>query len=639
MYLKEIQGFRVVAALLVAIYHIWFHRVSGGVDAFFVIAGFFLFQGFLKRDDLHFGDVTKYWRRTLGRIVPSASAVVLGTSLLFSGFGTRILSEERIDSAIAGILFYENMWLSNHGVNYLSMGQTPSPFQQLWALSVQFQLYFMLPPLVYLVFRLCRNRTNARRAMTQVFLGLLALAFAYALYKTYRYQPSAYFNTFARLWEFLAGGLLALVLPRIVVGRAVAKGLGYASLITLVGFAAVIPVADSFPGWAALIPVLATSAIIVAARNNAGMVVLNNRAMQWLGNLSFTFYLWHWPIYLFIWDRTGTPNVSVGVGMAILLVAFVLAFVTYHFLETPFRNLRLVKKRLATAVTVCALALVPTLGFSWGWKHHVDERQVASLEDIEKAVTGEKVAQLTPDLRLIKDDIPSSYKDGCYQRNFRASDVVSCNYGNPSGSYRIALVGGSHALQWLPALQEIARKDPRIKIINLVKSGCTFTLSLDGMEIDSDRAACLDWNRQAVEKLKALDPDMVVTNATRIQRDGETIPQGYRMAWDALPHTPVIAIRDNPRASFDIAACIDRNGEDDPACDAMRPTLARDALQPENLPDHVEAVDFSGFFCEKGRCPAVRDKIMLYRDSNHITATASRLMAQPLYDRIKLHLD
>lgn len=557
MYLKEIQGFRVVAALLVAVYHIWFHRVSGGVDAFFVIGGFFLARNFLKAGAPGRAEVLRYWQRTFARIVPSASLVILATCALFLLSGQDMLWQSRLRSAFAALTFTENWWLARNGVDYLSIGQPPSPFQQMWALSVQMQLYLILPVAIVLALAALR-RIGAGRHAAGVLAGVAGLAFLYALLKTHQYQPAAYFNTFARVWEFLAGAWLAFVLPRIVLPARAAKGLGYLGLAVLAGFAAVIPVERAFPGAAALVPVLATAAVIVASANGGNLRLLNNAPMQWLGELSFTFYLWHWPLYILLRDHTGSADVGLAGGLAIMAAAFVLSVLTWRLVERPFRRAAPVTGRPGLAFAVCAGAMLPAfLGAGLWWSGYALSRQSAEIAR-QNTLRGAPVAALVPATVILRDDLPESYRDGCYQNGMAQSGLIECSYGNALGQTTLVLVGGSHALQWLPALQRIAAQEPDLRIVTLAKSGCSFTLSLDGMDIDADPEACLEWNRRAIDRVRALAPAAVVTNGTRVERSGETVPEGYRQAWQALGAVPVLALRDNPRADFDIAACIDR---------------------------------------------------------------------------------
>ena len=629
MYLREVQGFRVVAALLVAVYHIWFHRVSGGVDAFFVIAGFFLVLGFLKQERPGLADVLRYWQRTFARIAPSAGVVILATCVLMMASGIDMLWERRIRSAIAALTFTENWWLARNGVDYLSMGQAPSPFQQMWALSVQMQLYLLLPLAVAGALAALRALGWQRHA-APVLAGMVLAAFGYALLKTHQYQPTAYFNTFTRVWEFLAGGLLAFWLPRLVVPRRVAKGLGYLSLAVLAGFAAVIPVERAFPGLAALVPVLVTVGVIIAARSGGEIGLLTNRPMQWLGNLSFTFYLWHWPLYILVWDRTGSPDVGLVAGLAILALAFGLSVLTYELVERPFREAAVLRGRPGPAFAACALALLPAALAAGLWSGSYVMWRNQAESDRLSTLSGAPVAAMVPSTLIVRSDLPVSYADGCYQRDMGAADLVECGYGNPDGRVTAVLVGGSHSLQWLPALQRIAEKAPELRIINLAKSGCAFTLSLDTIAIDAAPEACLEWNRRAIARIRALQPDVVVTIGTRPGADGEIIPEGFRQAWQALGDLPILVLRDNPRASFDIAACVDRLDGAAPDCTLPRSVLRAAPFSPRELPANVTLADFSDAFCDRDACPPVRDGLLVYRDSNHLTATYAALQAPRL---------
>ncbi|WP_164885802.1 acyltransferase family protein [Paenirhodobacter populi] len=635
MYLKEIQGFRVIAALLVAIYHVWFHRVSGGVDAFFVIAGFFLMHSFAKQERPGMAEVLRYWQRCLARIAPSASVVILATCVLFLTLGTDMQWSGWVRSAIAALLMVENWWLMRNGVNYLSIGHSPSPFQQMWALSVQMQIYLLLPLAVAAALAML-ERMGWQRHRARVLAVVTTLAFAYALLKTHQYQPAAYFNTFARVWEFLAGGLLALIVPKLTLPRPHARILGYLSLVVLAGFAALIPVGNAFPGMAALIPVAATAGVIISARNGGDLRLLNNAPMQWLGNLSFTFYLWHWPLYILVWNRTGSPDVGLIGGLAILATAFVLSVLTWWLAERPFRQSPLVTGRPVLAFSVCALAMMPAaLGAGLWWSDYTLSRQRA--ESHRQAVLqGAPAPALVPATLIVRDDIPVSYRDGCYQSGFRNSELVECSYGNQNGATTVVLAGGSHSLQWLPALQRIAAQVPDLRIVNLAKSGCTFTLSLDGISVDSDPQACLDWNRRAIARIREIAPRAVITTGTRVGPEGEILPEGYRAAWDALAGIPVLAIRDNPRADFDIAACVSRHGADASDCTLPRNAILRDRpFREENLPAHVVLADLSDAFCDAVSCAPTRDSFLIYRDSNHLTATYAARLAP----RISAHLN
>nr|WP_265508030.1 acyltransferase [Paracoccus rhizosphaerae] len=348
---------------------IWFNRVSGGVDAFFVIAAFFLMTTFAKLGKPRGRDVLRYYGSTARRVCPLAAVVLLSTIAGTLLFVPQIHWREFAFHAFASTIFVENWWLAWSGADYLRQDLAVSPFQQMWALSLQMQYYLLLPLFLWAIAEFARWRDLGVRATWTAALGtLLAVSLAYSIWVTDRNQPWAYFDSFARGWEYMFGALLALYIDRLpkVTARH-AKLIGYASLMVLMGFAAVIPVASSFPGIAALIPVLATSVLIASARAGADITPLTNRPILALGDISFSFYLWHWPLLIFWRHWTGETSVGLLPGTAIILIAGLLAWATLRLIETPFRRWPVLLSRPALSVVASALLMMPALCATYLW--------------------------------------------------------------------------------------------------------------------------------------------------------------------------------------------------------------------------------------------------------------------------------
>lgn len=626
MYLKEVQGLRIVAALLVAVYHIWFLRVSGGVDAFFVIAGFFLYRTLFKDGMPDWTRVGLYYKRTLARVLPSASVVITATCLLFFIFDIDSIWPSQIKSAIAALFFVENWWLASESTNYLSRDDLPSPFQQMWALSVQMQLYLTLPVVLLVVAKLSSG--GAGRT-TLVLAGLFALAFAYALFETARNQPFAYFNTGARVWEFLAGVLLACSLSRIRCSERVAKGLGYGALLVLVTFAAVLPVATLFPGIAALIPVLATMAIIVAATNGGNIEVLNAPITQKLGDISFTFYLWHWPLLILVWQLTGELQIGLLPGLAIILVSGILAYGTYEYCEKPFRRSRLATGNGLVAVSASLALMLPALGAAGLWSlAYIDSRDTARAE-LRAFTRGEAVeAPFVPATIIAKSDVPRVYGKGCVQR-WGKDDVLECTFGNPEGSVLAVLVGGSHSAHWLPALEDVAKARTELKIITMLKGNCPLAAAPGDLDLQAD---CLRWSQTVIDRVHSLAPDVVVSLLTSTRGPKgvslEHVPSEFHETWSALEDHRILAVRDTPRAPYNILDCVARLGPEHPACfrdEEIALTLGPDPVP--DLPPHIFPLDLTDHLCPTGTCPSVIDGVLVHRDASHVTATFAASLA------------
>ena len=242
-YLVGVQGLRTVAALLVAVYHIWFGRVSGGVDVFFVVAGYFavgsLYRSFHR--STHFRDLAlrlrDYLLRTARRVIPSAVVVILGTILIAVLWMPRSAQRAALASAWASVRFSENWQLISAATDYAQQDDGASPFQQFWALAVNVQFYILFALAVWLVVALVRARHGSdrdpRRALIVLSAAIFVVSFIYSVYATETNQSAAYFNTFARLWEFMAGALLFLLMRREFRSRQTAKILGWLGLLTL----------------------------------------------------------------------------------------------------------------------------------------------------------------------------------------------------------------------------------------------------------------------------------------------------------------------------------------------------------------------------------------------------------------------
>ena len=473
-YIKEIQGLRAAAALLVAVYHIWFNRVSGGVDAFFVITAFFLMSSFARMGHPTSGDVVRYYASTVRRVVPLAALVILativGTLLLIPEIHWR----EFAFHAFASAVFAENWWLAWTGTDYLRLDLTISPFQQMWALSMQMQYYLILPLLIWAITALATWRGIAvRAAWTAAITILLLMSFTYNLWITLENQPWAYFDSFARGWEYMFGALLALTLDRLpIFSPRIARLLGYACLFVLVGFAAVIPVAQSFPGAAALIPVLSTLGLIIAARAGANIAPLTNRPILALGEISFSFYLWHWPLLIFWRQWTGEVAVGLVPGVVIIGLAGVLASLTLRLFEAPFRRWPLLVARPMLSLFAGALVMFPALGTTYIWAD-ANRAAIRNAEAVLAIFAADPQGwsdngEIVPHPLLARNDNPRAYADGCHQTIIDPS-LIECVYGVEDAGRTLVLVGGSHSLQWLPALDDLAQAVD-LRIVSMTKS-------------------------------------------------------------------------------------------------------------------------------------------------------------------------
>ena len=647
----EIQGLRALGALLVATFHIWVGKVSGGVDVFFVVSGY-LILGSLLKEGARTGaiDLIGFAYRLSKRLLPAALFVILAIMAAAWLWLPQIRWTSVIKEAIASTLYIENWKLIRQALDYLARDELPSPLQHYWAISVQGQFYVIFG--IGLALYLYLARTFLRRTVGLVLpiVAIFAASLAYSVWLTIVDQPAAYFSTFTRLWEFALGGLLAALLPRLTLGPSLRLALGWIGFIAVLSCGAVLQVATVFPGYAALWPTLGACCVIAAGRtgNPAGADrILASRPLAYIGDISYSLYLWHWPILIVY--RAIFHKVEAGLldGLAILALSIVLSAATQRFIEQPFIKLDRKAANPWPWLLKAAAGGIAVLLVAGGWYAYVAKikhEELAAPLDLHAhpgalAFGGPPTLAGTP-IRpgplSVREDKPVSYDDDCHQ-SLSSRRAVACVYGNPDAQASIAIVGGSHSLMWLPAFQEIAaRRD--LKIITITKSSCRFSSWYEGGTIVF-KEACARWNEQALAKVLEMKPDAIFTTGTAGVGPKERIPQGYADRWKALGEAgiKVLAMRDTPWMMFDVAECVETEGADSETCKRPRSQLLTTPNPIETagvLPPNVHYIDLTRFFCTAESCLPVVGNVLIYSDLNHITATYSRTLSSQLEEAV-----
>ena len=662
----ELQGLRALAVVLVVVYHVWVGRVSGGVDVFFLITGF-LITGGLYRAGLRGGvDVLATWRRQLSRLLP-AITVVLAAGIVT---GAYLLPENRwmptIRETVASLLFLQNWELTANSVDYAARSNAASIVQHFWSLSIQGQFYLVAPLLVAgVTIAAQRDRADLHSRLTGTLLVLGGASLAYSVYLTLVNQPLAYFHSLTRVWEFALGGLLALWISRIEfrpeLTAGARAGLGWAGVLALVSCGVLLPVDRAFPGWAALWPTLAAAMVLVAGQSGHRLGVdrlLSGTVLRTIGDISFPLYLWHWPILILTLVYTGQDRLSPAAGTVVVAVSFVLAWLTHRYVEQPIAALD-VRRALRTGGV---LALVVLVG-AGGWLGAATARAAVQVEagspshpgavalqpGFEWALDADGSAEdgsadgdpgavdLTPSLIAAPDDW--SYHRGtwnCAPLQRGGIELQHCTIpppGEEPAERTIAVVGDSHAQQYIASLMPVAA-ERNWEIVGMFRGACPFsTVS----ESDPQDEGCAAFNAEAAQEVAEMQPDALLTLATRDVRPGltEVTPPGFVEAWWAMHDAgvPVVAVRDNPRPPFFVPECISTEGRHAEACDMPREDVY--PAQPPytalpDLPPNVSFIDTAPAICDPELCPAEVGNVLVYMDDNHLTATYAETMA-PLF--------
>ncbi|SDH86184.1 acyltransferase family protein [Agrococcus jejuensis] len=643
----DVEGMRAVASLLVAIYHVWPGRVSGGVDVFFVVAGFLLVPPLVAAiADRGPRAAASTVRRAIVRQLPLAGLVLGVVTLAVLTLWPPHLRRGVLLDVLSAATWTINWRLVDRSTDYLAQTATASPVQHLWATSVQLQATIALV-LVVLAAALVGARAGARRRVLAA-VGCVGLAsFAWAQVHVALEPDAAYFDTAARLWEPAVGALAGLLAPSLRLASVARTALAGAGIALVLG-AGALSTLGAYPGAIALVPVAGAVAVLVAGAAGAPTVVA--RALGWrplvvLGGLSWGLYLWSWPLLvayrLMAPDRaSATPLVD---GLLLVAGGVALAWLSQHVLHGLDLLARWRPSRLLAPVAAAAtLVAVVTVGAASPASAHVAriDSPAAAQAAIDATLAGASFAGT--EAIGSASQAPEWVVDDCLDAGPDRAD--RCVYGPADATLDVAVVGDSQAISWMPALR-LGLPDARIQVLTM--GSCAFsTVTTDVPDIARDACAAHgDW---ATERLLADPPDLVVVaNGLRSERlvdaDG-VVPAGAgpiaaaagtaerlapladagaRILWlDAPPPFASLAACATPHALESATA---RCTVDGTALDARVDALAAASA---TLPG-TTFVDARDWLCadDSAVCPATIDGMLVTADGSHLSWMASQALA------------
>ena len=645
----ELEGVRALAAFLVAIYHIWLGSVSGGVDVFFIVSGYLITTSLINRYERD-GKIKifEYVLGLLRRLLPIALTVIIFIILVSIFILPQSQWFQTIPHVFSSMFYYQNWQLANEAVDYLAQNNEASPFQHYWALSLQGQFYIIWPFVIYISTMLANKifKTPIRKTLLSLLIILFVMSLIYSIYITIVNQPWAYFDTFARLWEFSLGGILALLLVYISINKFFSILLGWLGVIIIAITGLILPVSTLFPGIAALLPTFGVILVIISAENSPSFgasKLLSTKFFVFLGSVSYSYYLWHWPLLVFYLKYYQVETVSIIHGLIIMIIAFVLSLITSRMLENPIRkiSIRTEKRKIVGILTVI---LIPTFISAFVWLGYSNELRESTLEvysvkiedypgalSIYEEIEPKQGVDWIPSSVNAPSDTAHFYFDTECFTSIRESIPKICSYGNTEDpEYTIALVGGSHSGHWFTALEEIA-VNLNLRLDTYIRDGCRFS---DGNFDGLLNEQCMEWNDSILELLLESQPDIIFTTATVF--GSKNIPDEYISVWEKLENSSIIlAVRDNPRMKESIPTCLDTKSVEE--CSVpTKDILASDFLKDEpNIPNHVIIADLSKYFCDEEFCKPVIGNVIVYRDKHHLTATYVKTLVKPLEEHVK----
>ncbi|MDQ0574567.1 acyltransferase family protein [Agromyces albus] len=655
----EIQALRAIAVLLVLIYHFWPTSLPGGyagVDVFFVISGF-LITSHLLREVTRTGTVKlgQFWARRARRLLPASLLVIV-----VSAVGTILVApitfwQEWFKQIGAAVGYVLNWLLAVDSVDYLAAENKASLVQHYWSLSVEEQFYLVWPLLIILGVWLARKGLARHKVLAVILAGVTIASFVASVVLTVWNPAEAYFVTPTRAWEFGLGGLLAF-LPALAstAARSVVAWAGFAGLLAT---GLLYTSATPFPGYAALLPVLATAAVIWAGvtPERWSLAQLSRfRPIQYVGDISYSLYLWHWPLIVLVPFALGRALSPID-SWLLFFVSFALAAITKRFVEDPGRSAELLTSRrpaftfsLVAASMVVALA-VPAGGFAYARAERIQgTEQVAALLEAPPACLGADVMAATdcvaplgeefvPNLAALKTDNGNAYR--CYSNNPQNGKLKSCTYGSEHpDATRVAITGDSHGALLLPALLPLF-EDLNWNVDTYVSRGCTWGIAtLD--------ARCRDYATAMQERFESGEYDIIITTASRgrdtTDADAREFAEARAVVWAPVIAigTDVVAIGDNPLVPAGMADCVIERPVDAVRGEACVLPEDRATTPPDSLRLAVELeprahyISTTDLYCAEGGCPMVIGNVVVYRDEHHISATYARTVGPHLVSRM-----
>ncbi len=653
----DIEGLRAVAVTVVVVSHLGLALPGGyvGVDVFFVISGFLITRQ-LMTELSQTGSIrfARFYARRARRILPAAAFVSVLTLLACRVWDSplRVKSDamDALYAAFSGI----NWRLAARGTDYFASTLPPSPYQHYWSLAVEEQFYVVWPALLLAVGVMVGRRYGRLRSITWCLVVIMIGSLTLSITTTRTHPSWAYFGTQTRAWELALGALVAVGLT---VWTRMPPAL--ASQMTWVGLALILLscfVLDSstvFPGRAVILPVLGSAMVIAGGSpgwSRGAELVLGVRPLQFVGRVSYSWYLVHWPIITILPLALGRALTTPELWAA-LLGSLGLAGAMFYVVEQPPRRMPVLVRRPAYALSMGAVLILVSTSVAVAMSRSADlpagsvagfSVVAANEQAVEAAVAAAVTVKalpknVTPPLSRAPGD---HFKSGCLVADAATKPPPDpeCTFGDPHGSKTIALVGDSHANAWAPAFDAFGAANGW-RVVLYAKGACPPGEYLNYIDPTTNRVytQCNQWRDAVFRRIDALKPDDVVfTSELRtFDIDPTGMVQSVRAAQESGAH--VIYLEDTPSALAlgSIPDCLAENLGHIMRCSLQRAnpsTRLEGMIQRSVEATAVRAagatlIDPTKWFCTATVCPPVINNIIVYSDSTHTTATYIKWLA------------
>ncbi len=660
----DVEGLRAVAVLLVVFYHAGLSWLSGGyigVDVFFVISGFVI-TGVLLRERQSTGklSILGFYGRRARRIIPAATLVIIATTVASFGLLGVVYGDQTAIDARWASVFLANFHFSATGTNYLTSSQPPSILQNFWSLAVEEQFYVVYPAIFLLVVSL-RTRLTLATRLAMTLGGVLLISFLLSVAQTSIDPNAAYFSPFTRAWELALGALVAVSTQWLL---RIPRRLG--SIMTWAGLAAIVVSALEFtantpyPGSSVALPVVGAALIIaggMTAPTRGAESLLRLPPFQWMGKLSYSMYLWHWPILIIAAYDAGKTSLPFTQNIKWILVALAASIGTYVILENPVRHAKVLTRRRWPPILLGIILIAASLGVAT-----IGLRAQSSNNSSYTPTRGETVPQMVgaaPSIMTLPTTLEPSLgraptnwgtpNHGCWP-TFAQDTLSACVFGDPNGTKTMALLGDSHIGMWFDSLNQIAKR-VHWKLVFIGKGSCPAGLLTVGNPSGWGTPGrpfveCNHFHQFAINRINELQPNLlIVSQEHQSNVKGKLFTKsqwrnGLEDTFDKLtiPKANIVVIGNVPHLPMSAPVCLSQHLTDVQHCSAPLDTVASDYDTADK--EAVTSVggryiDTTPWFCSS-TCTAIVGKYEVYINEGHVTKVYSYFLEQSMEQALGL---
>lgn len=623
----DIQGLRALAIILVVLCHAGLPGLSAGfvgVDIFFVLSGYLISGLLIKEVDLSNSvNFLNFYSRRLKRLLPALLTVVLTSSVAAYFILAPFEQIEQAQTAFSVSVWLSNFYFSFADLDYFAPVAESNLFLHTWSLAVEEQFYLVWPLLLFILLLKVQHNTvrDKTRNLLHGLIGIFLFSFMLSIYWLNKAPTLAFYLMPSRAWQFALGGIT------FVISNSKNPYLSGCRLLNLAGLFGIglvivslfiIDDTSPYPGFNALLPSFAAALLLISGLSSKPAIYMRLFSWRWIqkiGDLSYSWYLWHWPV-LVLGDIVFSQTTFI-LQFYLLLLSLVLAQLTYVLIETPLRNLKVFILKPAFTVSTSIVAMLAAFLMINAWEHRAENNLITP-------------SQL--DYTDVRNSFPIIYQNGCDDW-YSNSRIVPCSFGEDDADKTAILIGDSVGAQWFTALAD-SFTAAGWRFIIFTKSSCPIV----DEPIYYDRIGmiyevCEEWRDNVIAGISEFNPDLIfIGNSAGYDYTQEQWNEGTQRILSQLSPglEHLFIIRGTHNLPFDGPGCLARqywqpgfleeftNCTYEPESNASSNMLTGISIAASSF-QNVSLLDLNPIVCPNGVCSAKINDEIVYRDSQHLT--------------------